>query len=650
MANLSASDLLQFITWALYVLVFVVTAYRFVRHHRRVDLDATLLFGTTALMIVVTVLANDLPASIHSLIPLITSSLLMSLPCLFLRLVDDFAGIPTIVTRIAEAGLALAVVGIVVLSQPYAPWFVVALVLYFVSLETYAALIVFRLSQQTSGITRRRTQSVALGTVFLGLVLVLAGIQATLPRVLSIDPIVVELCAVASGLCYFTGFTPPAWLRRAWQTPELRTAIQQSAAAIRLTDQTTAVESFTDTATVTLGASYVAIWLWNDSTGTLQRERKRSTPAATSADVHLRVFQHQRAALVETPPDLVLSSDRTANHGAAVLVAPISLAKRRFGVLVVSSIRAPIFGDDDLELVQVLADQAAVVLQNRELVEAAARERARAEALAILEQDRRRLNAELEARVLELTAALQRALDDLESFSYSVSHDLRAPLRTIDGFCQTLVEDSFDQLAPDGQDALRRIRAASQRMSEIIDGLLRLSRVTRSELRPQLLSLSDVARGVIAELQHLEPSRDVVIDIEDDVVAMADLPLIRVVLENLLGNAWKFTSRTAAPKIDFGVTRRGDEVAYVVRDNGAGFDMAYANKLFVPFQRLHRRDEYDGTGIGLATVQRIVERHGGRIWAEAELDRGASIYFTLDGQSQNDAGVISRGGLIARAI
>jgi light-regulated signal transduction histidine kinase (bacteriophytochrome) len=219
--------------------------------------------------------------------------------------------------------------------------------------------------------------------------------------------------------------------------------------------------------------------------------------------------------------------------------------------------------------------------------------------------------------------------EELEAFSYSVSHDLRAPLRGVDGFSQALLEDYSENLPAKGRDYLRRVRAAALRMGELIDDLIELSRVERSELRRERVDLSQIARHVAASLRKTAPEREVEMTIEPDVMAEIDPRLCRILLENLIGNAWKFTAKTENPSIAFGATVEGGHVTLFVRDNGAGFNAAHAAKLFAPFQRLHSESEFPGTGIGLATVQRIVSRHGGRVWGEGIPGQGATFYFTL---------------------
>lgn len=236
----------------------------------------------------------------------------------------------------------------------------------------------------------------------------------------------------------------------------------------------------------------------------------------------------------------------------------------------------------------------------------------------------RKANEDLIRRSAELEAVNK----ELEAFSYSVSHDLRAPLRAIDGFSQALLEDYHDQLDEQGQDFLMRVRAASQRMASLIDDILNLSRISRTELRYMTVDLSAVVSTIATELQNTGNGHKVDFIIQPDITVKGDPNLLRIVMENLLNNAYKFTANKSG-RIEFGAATHEGNRELFVRDNGVGFDMAYANKLFVPFQRLHRDDEFEGIGIGLATVQRIIHRHGGHIRAEGEVDKGASFYFTI---------------------
>jgi signal transduction histidine kinase len=297
----------------------------------------------------------------------------------------------------------------------------------------------------------------------------------------------------------------------------------------------------------------------------------------------------------------------------STMTVPLMAHGRALGVLALVMAESDRhYSESDLSLVEDLARRAALLIDNAKLYHEA-----------------QELNAELEKRVSERTAQLTSANRELEAFSYTISHDLRAPLRAMDGFSQALVEDHAGQLDEEGKNHLFRIRANSQRMGHLIDDLLDLSRLNRSEMRLEPVDLSALARRVEAELQEQYPEREVELDVQDGLVVNGDARLLRVALSNLLGNAWKYTGKQPRAHVEFGVTDHNGRRAFYVRDNGAGFDMAYADKLFGVFQRLHGMNEFPGNGIGLATVQRIIHRHGGQIWAEAAINQGATFYFSL---------------------
>jgi K+-sensing histidine kinase KdpD len=298
----------------------------------------------------------------------------------------------------------------------------------------------------------------------------------------------------------------------------------------------------------------------------------------------------------------------------SILIVPLKSRGRVLGVISMTrSTPSNPYTQEDLLLARDLADRAALAIDNARLV------------------------SDLEDRVAQRTAKLEEAHHELEAFSYSVAHDLRAPLRGMNGFSNALVEDYGDVLTGEAKHFLTRIAAGAERMGEMIDALLDLARVSRKELQLRTVDVSQLARSVMDELRATEPERGVTVVAAEGLTAVGDRQLLRVLFENLLQNAWKFTRKREQARIEWGSEEVDGVRTFYVRDNGAGFDMAHANRLFIPFRRLHSVQEFDGTGIGLATVQRIVRHHGGRIWAAGNVDEGATFRFTLAPPSESHA-------------
>jgi signal transduction histidine kinase len=335
-----------------------------------------------------------------------------------------------------------------------------------------------------------------------------------------------------------------------------------------------------------------------------------------------RALEQDRAVRVTETDGAEIGFEPLRRYAQSLLVAPLSASRSKTGVLVAARALRDGFDDEDEELLAVASGRIALALDRAEAHEAERVARREAEGKA---EEVRLLNAELEQRVRQRTSELEATNRELEAFSYSVSHDLRAPLRTIDGFSAALYEDYEQTLDPTGQDYLRRIREGVQRMGQLIDSLLQLSRITRAGLMEEPVNLSALATAILNDLAAQNSGRRFVFEVQPDLKGTGDPRLLRAALENLLGNAVKFTARQAETRIAFG---RSDG-AYFVRDNGVGFDMRYAYKLFGAFNRLHGDKDFRGSGIGLATVARVVRRHQGRIWAESQLGQGATFWFTL---------------------
>jgi signal transduction histidine kinase len=483
----------------------------------------------------------------------------------------------------------------------------VPLVLYFFVYEAYAAYVVLRAARRAGGPARPRLIAIAVGSFLFGGTLLVAGLASLFPPAAAAT----NVLGLACGLAYYVGFSTPGFLRRAWQEPELRGFVNNAMRPTSGASIAQLVNRLADAAASVVGADEVAIGLWDDAKGVLRHHATdgqvvEARPDETVSGVALEL---QRPVVRVEGEAGQAFPERLRERGIrSVLAAPITWGTTRYGVLAAYAARPPLFAEDGLDLVEILAGQIALVLRNHDLF-----------------AEVRLLNTELERRVVELDAAN----DELSSFAYAVSHDLRAPLRAIDGFADVLVEEKSAVLGEDGRQHLGRVRAAAQRMGQLIDDLLQLSRTTRAELNRQRVDLTALARSVAADHAARSPERAVTFQAEDGLSVEADDRLLRVVLDNLIGNAWKFTRPVDTPLIKVGAKHENGSRVYYVRDNGVGFEMEYRQKLFAPFQRLHSPRDFEGSGIGLATVRRVIRRHGGDVWAESEPGRGATFYFTL---------------------
>ena len=346
---------------------------------------------------------------------------------------------------------------------------------------------------------------------------------------------------------------------------------------------------------------------WEQFATTEGEEQAAPAPVSPEQDLIARALETNGPIIVDARQS-EHGGDTEGQRGRSQLAVALRSGDQVFGVLVFQAAGPGTFGPSNVALAQLIAEYAAQAL-------------ARAGLLEEIQQQ----NTALETA----NRQLQMINQELEAFSYSVSHDLRAPLRAIAGFSQLVLEEYGDRLDEQGKEYLKELIEAGRDMGQLIDALLRLSRVSRTEMRWELVDLGTLARTITAALARREPERDVTVTIAEDLVAQGDEPLLRIALENLLGNAWKFSRHTGAARIEVDAVVSEGQRAYVVRDNGAGFDMAYAQQLFGAFRRLHSAREFEGIGIGLATVQRIINRHGGRIWAQGRVGDGAAFYFTL---------------------
>ncbi len=629
---MSADSLLQVLTQAIFVAVFVAVCARAARHPARANVDTALLFLAFTLIIALQWITGALHVTPASITGATTGALLMALPYLLLRLVDDFAHVPRALMWLAAVGLALAVAVLVVyelaLQPPGAPLplpVTLALVAYFVTLMVYAAARFITEARRASGVTRRRLQAVAAGSLLLGLLLVLAPLQMVVPRAAGLWQIASRLLGLNAGLGYFIGFAPPAWLRRAWQEPELRAFLGRAAALPHLPDRSAIVEALERGAAAALGVPGATVGLWDEDEQALRFQLRgpalreavvRAQHLVSQAPFHVeggclllkpgrmiagRAFAQQQVLLTTNPKrdDPAHAPFYDAVQTRAILAAPITAGERRLGVLVVYAPRAPVFAEEDLYLVRLLADQVAVVLESHALIKEAARVRALEEAT--------------------------RLKDD---FLSAAAHDLKTPLTTLLAQAQLLArkaEQAPD--APTDRAGIERIIAEARRMSALVNELLDAARVGRGRLIGARVPVDLTA--LAAEVCARWPPERCVLVAPEPVVGEYDSHRITQVIEQLVENAVKYSPNGEPVTVQ--VWSEGDQARLSVADRGIGIPPGDLPHIFDRFYRAANVDDrqFAGMGLGLSLCRSIVEQHGGRIWATSTPGRGSTFQVAL---------------------
>ncbi len=663
---MTLSSFLNLFVRLTFLLLTILAVRDLWRHRDRARLGIAAMFGSLALAI----LAGFLQPQNETAQRLVQGLVLLGLashPYLLLRLVSIFRPVSPISHWIALGGIALSwllvLFNVLGISSPL----LLVIIAYFAYVEGYAAVSLIRGARNSGGVTRRRLLLIAAGTIMLAAALLIPRVTNTVASLSTLGQPILLFLASAAAVTYYLGFATPRWLQRAWQLAELDRFLRQAAGGLIDRTAVKTLEDVCRASTRAIGAVTSVALIGEKADNTLPVAAANGSRLSLNS---LSVASHGAAArawhsgepALASKPDafgLVEAQQIKEQTGAhSLLSVPIETSVHAPGLLLVFLYGRPLFADDDLALLQLYAEHTAITLDNirlladqQELVEKLVQNEAEleeqvAERTAELSKayerlkkeaaERRRLNEELEQRVRARTVQLEVANKELESFAYSVSHDLRAPLRAIDGFSQALLEDCGDQIDEQGHMYLGRVRANTQRMGELIDALLLLSRLSRAEMVMEAVDLSALAKSIVAELRQEDGARRIQMSIEPGLVVEGDARLLRIVLENLLGNAWKFTSKHSEACIEFGAVEEEEHNVYYVRDNGVGFDMAYADKLFGAFQRLHPMNEFSGTGIGLATVQRVIHRHHGRVWAEAAPDEGATFFFTVANHGEKD--------------
>lgn len=591
---------LGFITRASFVFISLILLVEYARHRDPTRRDALLMFSTFAVAVIIGETTRLLGIT-NRWLSAVSAFVIMGQPYLLLRLAHWFQQVPAAASRAALAGLAGTAVLLAAAPPPLTPGPTLALVAYFALVEGYAAAVLIRAARRSRGVAHRRLVLVGQASALLMIVILIAGVQAAFPELRPATRPLSSGLTLLTVVLYFLGFTPPARLRRAWQLAELYAFIRGIAGRTAQDRTQTILADLCRTASRTVGAA-------RGSLAALTRPGQSIVAVAASDLPGVAVGDpiEVPGTIGYVPAGQMTGIVRRIADGLGtpwVAAIPIASAEHAWGALVTFLGHMPLFPEDDREALRLMAEQAALVL------------------------DLGRLIDEVNASARRLEAANK----ELEAFSYSVSHDLRAPLRAVDGFTRILAEDVLTDVSPQAREYLDKVRASARQMGLLIDDLLAFSRLSRQPVHRRTVAPASVVDAALDTLHHEQDGRRVEIAVGELPSCEADPALLKQIYVNLLANALKFTRKVSSARIEVGAQFDQGRTVYFVRDNGVGFEMAYASKLFGVFQRLHRAEEYEGTGVGLAIVQRIVHRHGGRAWAEGRPGEGATFYFTMGG-------------------
>jgi len=603
---MSLQTFLEWFTQGSIVLLAVMMLRQWARSRDRVSLDIAFVFGTLAF---ITVLERSLAlANIRAWwIRPLSISVLLAHPYLLLRVVVHFRPISAAMKRIAPVALAASLAVVWIPAWPFHTLQMAALAFfYFIWLLAYVALAFRERARAAGGVTHWRMLHASWGAGLLALVFVLAVMIGLLPTTRNEAAAFIPLSALGAALNYYFAFAPPSWLRRIWQSSELYGLLSEASLTAKRATLDEVLDRLCVFVTSAVGARGAAVAL-QDETGQLVVRSSHWD----SLKVHNAIPEGRLLDAWKRDEAIFIKDYEPAGApnalGAYGVPIPSAVAPR--GLLVAVLPKGALFVPDDLALLRICGRQTAVQLDN-----------------AVMADRQQALISELAQRGTQLAAVNK----ELEAFSYSVSHDLRAPLRHISGFTDLLEKSGGPELDPAKKRYLRLISESAVRMGELIDALLVFSRMGRAEMLRSRVDLNSIVGAARRDAAASEPGRQVRWNIHPLPEIPGDPTMLQLVFSNLLSNAFKYSRNNPDAEIEVGtVDGNPDEVVTFVKDNGVGFDMAYANRLFGVFQRLHRAEEFEGTGIGLANVQRIVRRHGGRVGAESQPGKGATFFVAL---------------------
>lgn len=649
-------DLVSIVARGAFLLLFVVSLVNLLLHRDRTHLDIALVFAA----LTASILTDTILQFTGIVAPWLKQAALFAVlaePYFLLRIVRYFQPVPRRLFWFAIAGMLYSWVVILFLPSTVSVLPSLLALGYFILVNLYASFSFVRGAFTTAGVTRQRLKLASIGTGLLALLIGVLIVVALVPAVGTSGAALLQVIGVACATAYFLGFSPPRALRRTWQLSELYNFLTELMGQPLTRRAEATVHTLCRAAERVVGGSAAAA-LWDplQQKFVIQAMPEGMFDAnefSLAGGVIEQTWRDHRPRLALRGEPLGLSRLQLAPalHLESVFVVPIRSAEREWGLLLIVLRRVPLFLQDDTMMLALLTEQCALALENVSLVntqrdligqlqawneslEQRVDERTRK--LVLAQDETRQLNQELERRVQERTTQLREANQELEAFSYSVSHDLRAPLRHINGFVSLLTRHAAPRLDEQDLHYLRSISDAANHMAALVEALLAFSRIGRTELHHTRINLDDLVQSTVRDLSSETQEREINWQIQALPETFGDPILLRQVMQNLISNAIKYTTPRSPACIHIGATSDENEHIVFVRDNGVGFDMRYVDKLFGVFQRLHRSEEFEGTGIGLANVRRIIARHGGRTWAEGAVDQGATLFFTLPISANGD--------------
>ncbi len=611
---MNALDLISLVTQLIYVLIFVSVALRAVRQPTGAHSDMTLFFGAVAFIILASRVAALIGTAAPPWLTTVEIAVLMALPYLLLRLVDDFTNVRSAIKRAAELGLAAGIVATYATAPTPPTPVILYVVLYFFVVSLYCALAFIRSARRSRGVTRRRMEAISLGSILLGTDILITGLTPLAgPDDRAVLQALGQLLGLGSGVAYYLGFAPPAILRRAWQEPELRAFLARAASLPRLPATLDIVRELERGAANSTGTE-ARIGLWHDETSNLRFWEDDGTTVDVEPGKHFagRAFELQRPIFSTNPvrdnPDG--ATNYRARNVGAVLAAPITAGERRLGVLTLTAARPPIFAISDIELASLIADQAAVILESRALIDHAARVRAREEATRLK-----------------------------EDFLSAAAHDLKTPLTTVVAQAEFLERRATrDPSAPADLAGIKRVVRESKRLAGLVGDLLDATRLEQGRLvgEREPVDIATLAQEICShDTSDLNLCQ---VEASAPVVGVYDRRRIEQLLQNLLENAKKYSPEQTP--ITIKVWQEDGKARVAVTDSGIGIPAADLPRIFERFSRASNVDDrrFHGMGLGLFICRGIVEEHGGRIWVESEVGKGSTFHVELpiaDGRRLN---------------